>query len=190
MKALEEKILREGKIYPGDVLNVGTFLNQQIDVAFMTEMGAEIARLYGESGVTKILTVETSGIPIALAAAQSLNVDFVFAKKKQSTNMDSAVYSAKVHSYTHGVDYNITVAQDLLNEDDCVLLVDDFLAKSEAMCGLISLCEQAGAKVAGCAIAIEKGFQQGGARLRECGIRVESLAIIEEMTDSSLTFRS
>ena len=189
MKALEEKILAEGKVYPGNVLNVGSFLNQCIDVPFMMAMGQEIARLYADANVTKFLTVEASGIALAMAAAYHLNVSLVFAKKSKSSNMDDSVYSARVFSYTHNLENRIVVSRDFLVKEDRVLLVDDFLANGEALRGMTELCRLAGAAVAGCAVAIEKGFQHGGDALRAEGIRVESLAIIDSMDRESLTFR-
>ena len=189
MKRLEEKILSEGKVFPGNVLNVGSFLNQQIDVPFLMEMGKELADLYRDSGVTKILTVEASGIAIAVAVACCMDIKLVFAKKKQTANMDDNVYSAKVYSYTHGLENRIVISRDFLSSEDKVLIVDDFLANGEALNGMIELCRQAGASVVGCGIAIEKGFQPGGDKLRSEGIRVESLAIIDSMTDDSLKFR-
>ncbi len=190
MKALEEKILREGTVLPGHILKVGSFLNQQMDVDFLMEMGQEIARLFADAGVTKVLTVEASGIAIAVAAGAAMHVPAVFAKKHKSGNVSGAVYTTKVHSYTHNTDYDITVAQEYIRPDDCVLLVDDFLANGKSLQGLLDILRQAGAKPAGAAIAIEKGFQKGGDELRASGLRVESLAIVESMTDTEVTFRS
>lgn len=190
VKALEERILKEGVVLPGNILKVGSFLNHQIDVAFIMEMGREIARLFENAGVTKILTIETSGIPIAVGAAAAMNVPVLFAKKHKTSNLSGENYSTVVHSYTHNTDYTVVVSRDFLSSDDCVLIVDDFLANGKALEGLIDLVNQAGAKLAGTSCAIEKGFQGGGDSLREQGIRVESLAIIEEMTDSSVTFRA
>lgn len=190
MKALEDRILSEGKVLPGEILKVSSFLNHQLDVDFLMEMGAEIARLYRDCGVTKILTVEASGIALACAAAAHLHVPVVFAKKNATANLsDSNLYTAQVHSYTHGRDYHVVVSKDFLNPEDCILLVDDFLAIGNALLGMIELVHQAGATVCGAAIAIEKGFQHGGDKLRAAGMRVESLAVIESMTDTSLTFR-
>ena len=189
MKALEEKILNEGKVLPGDILKVDCFLNHCLDVSFLLEMGKEIARLYENEGVNKILTIETSGIPIAFAAAQLMNVPVVFAKKDKSGNISDKVYSSRVESFTRKNVYDAVVSKDYLGNDDCVLVIDDFLAKGNALNGLMDIINQAGAKLAGCAIAIEKGFQGGGDELRGKGIRIDSLAIIESMTDTSLTFR-
>ncbi len=189
MRALEEKILREGVVLPGHILKVGSFLNQQIDVDFLMQMGKEIARLYEGCGVTKILTIEASGIAIAFAAAGEMHIPLLFAKKSRSANVSDEVYSASIHSYTHGNDYQAVVAKEFLSPADTVLLVDDFLANGAALEGLREIAKQAGARVAGAAVAIEKGFQHGGDALREKGLRVESLAIIESMTEDRLTFR-
>ncbi|MCQ2448068.1 MAG: xanthine phosphoribosyltransferase [Oscillibacter sp.] len=189
MQLMEEKILTEGKVLPGGILKVGSFLNQQIDTAFLKEMGVEIARLFQDAGVTKVLTIESSGIAIAAAAGMELGVPMVFAKKHKSSNVDGSTYTSVVHSYTHNTDYTIVVSSDYLCKGDVVLLVDDFLANGKALIGLCDLVEQAGAKLAGAAVAIEKGFQGGGDTLRAQGVRVESLAIIESMNDVSIAFR-
>ncbi|MBR4123657.1 MAG: xanthine phosphoribosyltransferase [Clostridia bacterium] len=190
MKALEEKILTEGTVLPGHILKVGSFLNHQIDVDFIMEMGKEITRLFENEKITKILTIETSGIPIAVGAAANMHVPVVFAKKNKTGNLSGDVYSTVVHSYTHGTDYTVVVSKEFLTENDNVLIIDDFLANGKALIGLIDILGQAGATVAGCAIAIEKGFQKGGDNLRADGIRVESLAIIDSMDDNSITFRA
>lgn len=189
MKALEEKILAEGVVLPGHILKVGSFLNQQMDVDFLMEMGREIARLFADAGVTRILTIESSGIPIAVTAAAAMHVPAVFAKKNKSSNVSGAVLKVDVFSYTHQETYPVVVSREYIKPGDRVLIVDDFLAIGNALKGLIELVHQAGAEVAGCATAIEKGFQGGGDALRAQGIRVESLAIIESMTENSLTFR-
>ena len=189
IRELEQRIIEEGKILPGEVLKVGSFLNQQIDTGFLRDMGREIARLYAESGVTKILTIEASGIAIAASAAMELGVPMLFAKKHKTSNVDGTVYSTVVHSFTHGMDYTVVVSRDYLLPSDTVLLVDDFLANGAALQGLVELCRQAGATVAGAAIAIEKAFQGGGDKLRQSGVRVESLAVIEAMDGGSVTFR-
>ena len=174
---------------PGEVLKVGSFLNQQIDTALLTDIGNEIARLFGDSGVTKILTIESSGIAIAVAAGCAMGVPVVFAKKHASNNMSGDVYSSKVFSYTHQKTFEVVVAAEYLKPEDNILVVDDFLAKGGALGGLFDIIDKSGAKLAGAAIAIEKGFQGGGDALRAKGIRIESLAIIDSMTDTSLTFR-
>ena len=189
MKAMENKILAEGKVLPGGVLKVGSFLNQQIDTAFLEEMGEEILRLYGDSGVTKILTIESSGIAIATAAGIKMGVPVVFAKKHRSSNVDGKAYSTKVHSFTHGDDYNVVVSTDYLKEGDRILLVDDFLAHGHALKGLMDLVEQAGATLVGAAVAIEKCFQDGGDKLRAQGVRIEALASIASMEDGEILYR-
>lgn len=189
MKALEEKIQKEGQVLPGDILKVGSFLNQQLDCDFLMEMGREIARLYADAGVTKIMTVEASGIAIAVAVGVVMHLPVVFAKKYRTGNVSGETYSALVHSYTHGNDYNMVVAKEYVTAEDNLLIVDDFLAKGAAVEGLMEIADQAGARVAGAAIAIEKGFQEGGKRLRATGIRVESLAIVESMNGGKLVFR-
>lgn len=189
MKALEEKILKEGKVLPGNILKVGSFLNHRLDVEFIAQMGEEIARLFKDCGVNKILTIETSGIAIAMGAALKMQVPVVFAKKNKSSNLGSDVYSTVVHSYTHGTDYTVVVSKEFLNSEDKILIVDDFLANGKALIGLIDIVNQAGAQLVGTSCAIEKGFQKGGDKLREQGIRVESLAVIESMDDCSITFR-
>ena len=189
IRALEQRILTEGRVLPGEVLKVGSFLNQQIDTKLLKEMGDEIARLFSQSKVTKVLTIESSGIALAYAAAVSLGVPMVFAKKHKSSNLAGSILTSKVFSYTHQQTYDIMVSADYINSGDNILIVDDFLAMGNALNGLIDIVGQAGASLAGCAIAIEKGFQGGGDALRAKGIRVESLAIIEKMTDDSLEFR-
>lgn len=189
IRTLEEKILKEGGVFPGNVLVVSSFLNQQIDTAFLKEMGKEIARLYAESGVNKILTVEASGIAIAVAAAFEMNVPVVFAKKGDAKNLSDDRYCAEVKSFTKGTVNIISVDSKYLNEGDKLLVIDDFLADGNALRGLISLANDAKAEVIGTAVAIEKGFQGGGDALRKEGIRVDSLAIVDKMTDSDIEFR-
>lgn len=189
MELMEQKIREEGKVLPGGILKVGSFLNQQIDTDFLGKIGQEIASLFAGCGVTKVLTIESSGIAIAAAAGMAMGVPLVFAKKHKTSNVDGSVYSTVVHSYTHGTDYTVVVSRDYLLPSDRVLLVDDFLANGKALQGLIQLTDQAGAELVGAACAIEKGFQGGGDALRAQGIRVESLAIIESMSDDSIRFR-
>ena len=190
MRLMEEMILSQGKVLPGGVLKVGSFLNQQIDTELLRACGEEIRRLFADSGVTKILTIEASGIAIAAAAAMAMGVPMVFAKKHKTSNVDGDTYATVVHSFTHNADYTVVVSRDYLTSADTVLCVDDFLANGAALRGLIELAGQAGAKVAGAAIAIEKSFQNGGDALRAEGIRVESLAVIESMEDGKITFRA
>ena len=190
MKALEDKILKEGTVLPGNVLKVGSFLNQQMDSDFIMDIGREIARLYEGESVTRIVTVESSGIAIAVAAGIALHVPSVFAKKHKSANMPKEVYTAPVYSYTHKETYEIAVAKEYIGKGDKVLIVDDFLANGNAVRGLIGIIEKAGADLAGCAIAIEKGFQGAGDELRAQGIRVDSLAIVDSMDESGVIFRA
>ena len=189
MKLLEEMILREGKILPGDILKVGSFLNQQIDTKLLSAMAEEVKNLYKETTVTKILTIESSGIAFAVAAGIAMGVPVIFAKKHQSSNVDGEIYSVPVTSYTHHNTYNAVISKDYLTSEDHVLIVDDFLATGNALIGMIELVRQAGATLAGVAIEIEKGFQGVGDKLRAKGVRIESLALIDSMTDESITFR-
>ena len=191
MKALEEKILREGTVLEGHILKVGSFLNQQLDVDFLVEMGEEIKRIYSDAKVTKLLTIESSGIAVAVAAGAVMHLPVVFAKKNKSANVTGEVYSTVVHSYTHNTDYTVVVAKDYLKPDDKIVIIDDFLANGCALQGLISIVESAGATVEGLGIAIEKGFQDGGYRLRNLGYRLESIAIVDAMDadSSSIVFR-
>lgn len=190
MRALEERILRDGKICPGNVLKVGNFLNHQIDADFLMEIGQEIATLFEGLGINKIVTIEASGIAIAVAAGAKMHVPVVFAKKHKSSNISGDVYSSMVYSYTHKTEYPVVISKDFLNNDDKVLIVDDFLAHGNAINGLIDIVNQAGGAVLGISSAIEKGFQGGGDKLRAQGYKVESLAVVDSMTDDSITFRN
>lgn len=183
MELLKEKIRKEGRIGAGNVLKVDGFLNHRMDVDFLCEAGREFYRLFADCGVTAILTIEASGIGIACLAAQYFHVPVVFAKKSKSSNISADVYSAKVESYTHNTTNDIVVSRDFLHPEDKVLIIDDFLAKGNALLGLLSICEQAGASVAGVGIAIEKAYQGGGDLVRSKGIRVESLAMIASMSE-------
>lgn len=188
MDLLIEKIKTDGKLLPGNILKVGSFLNHMIDSDLMAKIGDEISRLYADTGVTKVLTIEASGIAVALAAGMSMHVPMIFAKKHATSNISGDIYTAIVHSYTHGTDYHVAVEADLLNKYDTVLIVDDFLANGQAIKGLVKIVEMSGAKLAGAAVCIEKGFQQGGDELRSMGIRVESLARIKSMSDTEIIF--
>lgn len=190
MRRMEEMILKEGRILPGGILKVGSFLNQQIDTKLLKEAAEEIAELFRDTHITKILTIESSGIAIAAAAGMEIGVPVVFAKKHKTSNVDGEVYTTVVHSFTHNTDYNIVVSSEYLTANDKVLLIDDFLANGNALTGLIDLVDQAGAELAGVAVAIEKCFQNGGDILREQGIRIEALAGIERMTDDGIEFRA
>ncbi len=189
MKRMQEKILSEATVLPGGVLKVGSFLNQQIDTVFLKEIGEEIARLFKDSGATKILTVEASGIAVAVAAGMAMELPVVFAKKNKSSNVTGEIYKASIHSFTHGVEKFIMVSKEYLPEGEKILIVDDFLAHGSALNGLYSITKEAKCELVGCCTVIEKGFQHGGDNLRARGIRIESLAIIDEMTDVSIIFR-
>lgn len=183
MRLLEERIRKDGIVKAGNVLKVDSFLNHRMDIALFQEMGKEWKRLYADAGVNKILTIEASGIGIAAIAAQYFDVPVVFAKKSQSINLDGGVYSTKIRSFTHQREYDVIVSKKYLGPEDRVLIIDDFLANGCAIRGLVQILEEAGATLCGVGIAIEKGFQDGGKELREQGIRVESLAIVESMDD-------
>lgn len=182
MKLLEDRILKDGHIGADNVLKVDSFLNHQIDVNFVCELGKEFYRLFKDENITKILTIEASGIGIACLTAQYFGVPVVFAKKTKTINIYSDTYNATVHSYTHKRDYDIVVSKDFLNKDDNVLIIDDFLAKGSALTALLMLIEKAGAKTAGAGIVIEKAYQGGGNLVRDMGIRVESLAKIKSIS--------
>lgn len=182
MKLLEDRILKDGHIGADDVLKVDSFLNHQIDVNFVCELGKEFYRLFKDENITKILTIEASGIGIACLAAQYFGVPVVFAKKTKTINIYSDTYNATVHSYTHKKDYDIVVSKEFLNKEDNVLIIDDFLAKGSALTALLMLIEKAGAKTAGAGIVIEKAYQGGGNLVRDMGIRVESLAKIKSIS--------
>lgn len=181
MELLEKRIERDGVVKAEGVLKVDSFLNHQIDVELVDELGAEWARLFADVPVTKILTIEASGIGIACIAARHFNVPVVFAKKAQSINLDGEMLSTRIQSFTHGRVFDVILAKRFLSPDDHVLIIDDFLAKGCALNGLIELVEQAGAKVEAIGIAVEKGFQKGGDELRSRGYRLESLAIVDSM---------
>ena len=181
MELLEERIRRDGTVREGNILKVDNFLNHQLDIDLLEALGAEFARLFEGVPVTKILTIEASGIAIASITARYFHVPVLFAKKTQSVNLDGTLYATKVESFTHKRTYDVIVSSRFLTADDHVLIIDDFLANGCAALGLIDLVEQAGATVEGIGIAVEKGFQKGGRELRERGYRVESLAIVESM---------
>lgn len=188
MKLLEERILKDGRILPGNILKVDNFLNHQIDAELFMEMGKDFFEHFKDKGITKVLTVEVSGIAIAFAVANYLKVPFVFAKKTVSLTLGDNVYTSKVISYTKNKEYDIKVDKNFLNKEDKVLIIDDFLATGQALNGLIDICNQASAEVVGIGIAIEKVFQNGGNSLREKGYDVYSQAMIESFTDYSLSF--
>jgi len=190
MQILIDRIRQDGKVLPGDILKVGSFLNHQMDIALFNEIGKEFARRFAGVNVTRILTIEASGIGVACIVAQYFNVPVVFAKKAKSRNVSGDMLMTSVKSYTHGTSYDVVVAKEFIKADDSVLLIDDFLANGCALEGLVELVRSAGAKVAGAGIVIEKGFQDGGSRVRAMGVRLESLAVVERMSpEEGITFR-
>ena len=181
MNFLEERILKDGIVKEGNVLKVDSFLNHQMDIELMDRMGEEFHRRFADKSITKVLTIEASGIAIACSVARCFNVPLVFAKKSKSVNIEGDMYIAEVESFTHKNKNQVIVSKKFLNADDRVLIIDDFLANGCALQGLISITEASGAKVEGLGIAIEKGFQIGGQVIRNLGYKLESLAIVDEM---------
>ena len=191
MNFLEERILKDGIVKEGNVLKVDSFLNHQMDVELLEEIGKEFHRRFADLKITKVLTIEASGIAIAYAVARCFNVPMVFAKKAKSINIDGDMYTTEVESFTHKNKNQIVVSKRFLSSEDRLLIVDDFLANGCALMGLISIVESAGATVEGCGIVIEKGFQDGGKKIREMGYDVESIAIVDGMDakDGTVVFR-
>ncbi|MZP31479.1 xanthine phosphoribosyltransferase [Heliobacterium undosum] len=187
MQELKDRILAEGEVIGTHILKVDTFLNHQIDPAFILRMGKDLADRFAGAGITRVLTVEASGIAVASAVALSLNVPVVFAKKKKASTQ-SDVYTSQIYSFTRQESVNITVSKKFLPADDIVLIVDDFLAHGEALKGLVDIVRQSGARLAGAGIVIEKCFQHGGAALRAEGMRIETLAAIERMEPGKIDF--
>ena len=189
MRLLEERILKDGVVKAGNVLKVDSFLNHQMDIELINEIGKEFKRLFADKPINKILTIEASGIGIASIAALHFGCPLVFAKKAQSINLDGDMYTTKIESFTHKRVYDVTVAKKFLTPDDHVLIIDDFLANGCALLGLIDIVKKSGATIEGAGIVIEKGFQPGGQLVRDMGIRLESLAIIDSMDDTNVYFR-
>lgn len=190
MQILKDRINKDGKIRSGNVLKVDSFLNHQMDIGLFAEIGKEFQRRFADSEITKILTIEASGIGIACITAQYFKVPVLFAKKTQTKNIAGDVYTCKVESFTHGRVYDIIVSKEFLKAEDKVLIIDDFLANGSALMGLSQLVKDAGATLVGAGIVIEKGFQEGGQLVRSSGVRVESLAIIDSMSETDgITFR-
>lgn len=185
MKRLEERIRRDGRVQGSDVLKVDSFLNHQMDVALFQELGREFKRLFDGCGVTKILTIEASGIGIACVTAQFFGCPVIFAKKSRTKNIAGDVYTSKVESFTHGKVYDIIVSKEFLLPSDRVLLIDDFLANGSALQGLIQLVREAGATLVGAGVCVEKAFQPGGGLIRSMGVRVEALARVQSMSQES-----
>ena len=190
MQLLEERIRKDGIIKEGNVLKVDRFLNHQMDIHLFEEIGKEFYRRFSDAGVNKILTIEASGIGIACIAAQHFNnCPVIFAKKTLSKNLDGEMFVTQVKSYTKGVTYDVMVSEKYLGKGDKVLIIDDFLANGCALMGLIDIVKQSGAELAGAGIVIEKGFQVGGKTIRDMGVKLESLAIVDSMDNGTITFR-
>ncbi len=185
MNFLEERIMKDGVVKAGNVLKVDSFLNHQMDIALLNQMGAEFKKRFAHKGINKILTIEASGIGIACVSAVHFDVPVLFAKKSKSINVDGEMYVAEVESFTHRCKNQVIVSKKFLSPGDKVLIIDDFLANGCALQGLISICKQAGASVEGIGIAVEKGFQAGGRIIRNLGYHLESLAIIDHMNDET-----
>ena len=189
MDKLEKMIIENGEVREGNILKVDSFLNHQLNPEFLYQMGEEFYRLFKDKKITRILTIEASGIAIAVMAALVFKVPLVFAKKTESLNLDKDIYTSRVYSYTKNKEYNIMISKKYLHKNDKILIIDDFLAEGNAMKGLIDVAEQSGAQIAGIGIAIEKGFQQGGKNLRAKGYNLESLAIVDELKPNGIKFR-
>ena len=191
MNFLEERIVKDGVVKEGGVLKVDSFLNHQMDIGLIEEIAKEFKRRFGNKNITRVLTIEASGIGIAAFVAKEFNVPMVFAKKSASVNLDGEMYVAQVESFTHKNTNNVIVSKKFIHSGDNVLIIDDFLANGCALMGLISIVESAGATVEGCGIVIEKGFQDGGKKIREMGYAVESIAIVDGMDakDGTVVFR-
>lgn len=191
MRFMEERILKDGQVRPGDILKVDSFLNHQLDIALLEQIGDAFYEHFKDRKITRVLTVESSGIAIAYPVARRFGVPAVFAKKSRSMNLDGDLYTSIVHSYTYNVDNVVTLSRQYVHPGDRVLIVDDFMANGKAVQGLMDICGQAGAEVAGIGIAIEKGFQNGGRLLREAGLDLYSLAIVDSMSDDGrISFRA
>lgn len=189
MKLLEDKIVKDGVVIGESVLKVDSFINHQLDIMLLNEMGKEFKRLFEEDNITKILTIETSGIAIASLAALHFEVPVLFAKKHSGSNMDSDVYESKVYSYTKNTEYTVKVSKKYINKEDRVLIIDDFLASGSAVKGLIDIVRQGGGYVAGIGIAIEKSFESGRNAVEQLGVKVESLARVDSMKNNIVTFK-
>ena len=188
MKALKDKILAEGQVLSDTVLKVDSFLNHQIDAQLMKEVGEEFANRYKDDVITKVLTIESSGIAPATFLGLTIGAPVVFARKRKSLTLSDNLFTSKVYSFTKNETNDISVSRNFITADDNILIIDDFLANGEAVKGLLDIVEQAGAKLVGVGIVIEKGFQDGGKLLREKGVRIESLAIIKSLQNGEVTF--
>lgn len=189
MEALKERIRKEGKVLPGNIIKVDGFLNHMVDVKFLGEIAQEFQRYFDTSRVTKILTAEASGIALAAICADRYGVPMVFAKKAKSDNIEGGLYLSEVMSYTYKRKVTFLVAKEWLSPQDRILIIDDFMARGEAMQGLIDIVKQSGAELVGIGVAVEKGFQGGGDRIRAAGYPLKSLAIIEKADENGVVFR-
>ena len=189
MELLKERIRRDGKVKDGHIIKVDGFLNHQIDITLLGEIGKEFRRIFAGENITKVITIEASGIAVACLTAMHFNVPVVFAKKSESKNIDGEVYRTKVTSYTRGREYTVILEKKYLTPKDRILIIDDILATGKAQRGLLDISKQAGAYVAGIGVVIEKGFQGGGDQLRAEGYNVQSLAIIDSMENNVVSFR-
>lgn len=189
MKLLEERIQKEGKILPGNIVKVDGFLNHRVDVKLMREMAKEFGRLFNLEGLTAVLTIEASGIALAAICAEEFGVPMVFAKKAKSDNIEGGLYKSSIFSYTYKKEVTLIMSQQWLTSDDKVLIIDDFLANGEALRGLVDIVSQSGAELIGIGVAVEKGFQPGGQKLRDAGMNLHSLAIIDEANENGFVFR-
>ncbi|NLI53094.1 MAG: xanthine phosphoribosyltransferase [Clostridiales bacterium] len=189
MKQFHDRIRAEGRVLPGNIIKVDGFLNHRVDTALMRDMAKEFKSRFDLTGLTAVLTVEASGIALATICAEEFGVPMVFAKKAKSDNIEGGLYKSEIYSYTYKKKFTLIVASQWLGPQDKVLIVDDFLANGEALRGLVEIVEESGAKLLGIGVAIEKGFQPGGQRLRDAGVHLESLAIIESADESGIVFR-
>lgn len=190
MNVLQERIKKEGKVLPGNIIKVDGFLNHRVDVKLMREMAKEFGRLFDLTGITAVLTVEASGIALATICAGEFGVPMIFAKKAKSDNIEGGLYKSEIFSYTYKKKVTLLMSKQWLGPNDKVLIIDDFLANGEALHGLVDIIEQAGAQLIGMGVAVEKGFQPGGARLRSEGVNLHSLAIIEKADENGIVFRN
>ena len=190
MKLLEERIAREGKVLPGNVVKVDGFLNHRVDAAFLGKLADEFIAHFDINGLTAVMTVEASGIPLATVCAEKMGVPMIFAKKAKSDNIEGGLYKSEIFSYTYKKKVTLLMSKQWLGPNDKVLIIDDFLANGEALHGLVDIIEQAGAQLIGMGVAVEKGFQPGGARLRSEGVNLHSLAIIEKADENGIVFRN
>lgn len=189
MQLLKQKIVDEGKVLPGNIIKVDGFLNHKVDTALMSKLAKEFAKRFDLEGITAVLTIEASGIPIGTICAMEYGVPLIFAKKAKSDNIEGGLYKSEIFSYTYGKTDTLILSQEWLNSDDKILVVDDFLAKGSALSGILDIVEQSGAELAGIGVAVEKGFQGGGDMIRGKGYNLQSLAIIESADENGITFR-